>query len=49
LREFRQVERARKGLRVILWASAHPGIALAGASVLFWLIFRLMRKRVQRI
>lgn len=47
LREFRQVERARQGLRAVLWASAHPGVLLAGALALFWLISRLTRKKAQ--
>ncbi|MGC9394987.1 MAG: hypothetical protein ACP5J4_09030 [Anaerolineae bacterium] len=45
LREFRQVERARKALRAVLWASAHPGTVLVGAVVLFWLMSRLTRKK----
>jgi len=48
LREFRQVERLRKVLRAILWASAHPGAVLAGAFISFWLISRLTRKKLQR-
>ena len=34
LREFQQVERLRKVLRAILWASAHPGTVVAGVVVL---------------
>ncbi|HOU11841.1 MAG TPA: hypothetical protein PKZ84_01885 [Anaerolineae bacterium] len=48
LREFQQVERARKVLRGILWGSAHPGAVLAGAAALFWLISRLTRRRSSR-
>ena len=48
LREFRQVERLRKVLRAVLWASVHPGAVLAGALVFFWLSSRLMRKKPQR-
>jgi hypothetical protein len=48
LREFQQVERVRKALRAVLWASAHPGVVLAGAVVLFWLMSRLTRKKSQQ-
>ncbi|MBN2390490.1 MAG: hypothetical protein JXR84_07200 [Anaerolineae bacterium] len=46
--EFRQVERARRVLRAVLWASAHPGVVLVSAAALFWLISRLTRKTSQR-
>ena len=45
LHEFRQVERVRQVLRAVLWASAHPGVVLASAAILFWLISRLTRKK----
>jgi hypothetical protein len=48
LREFQQVERARKVLRAVLWASARPGVVLVGALIFFWLISRLTRKKPQR-
>jgi hypothetical protein len=47
LREFRQVERARTAMRAVLWASAHPGVVLAGAAALLWLVSRLGRKKAQ--
>jgi len=48
LREFRQVECVRRGLRAILWASANPGLVLAGAAVFFWLISRLARRKARQ-
>ncbi len=48
LREFRQVARARKVLRGVLWASAHPGVVLAGTVALFWLISRQTRRSSRR-
>jgi hypothetical protein len=34
----RQIERFRKGLRAILWASAHPLVVLAGLVGMVWLL-----------
>ncbi|MBN2391474.1 MAG: hypothetical protein JXR84_12170 [Anaerolineae bacterium] len=48
LREFQQVERLRKVLRAVLWASVHPGTVLAGMITLLWLIFRLTHRRSSR-
>lgn len=47
LREFRQVERARKVLRAVLWTSAHPGAALAGVVGVLWLLSRFLPRRRQ--
>jgi len=46
-REVRQVEGMRCALRAVLWASAHPGVVVAGAVALFWMISRLTRKKPQ--
>lgn len=45
LHEFRQVERVRRALRAVLWASAHPGVVLAGVLGVLWLLARLRRNR----
>jgi len=37
----RKIDRLRKGLRAILWTSAHPFIVLAGLISLIWLLSRL--------
>ena len=37
----RQIERFRKGLQAILWASDHPLVVLAGFVSLVWLLSRL--------
>ncbi len=37
----RQVERWRRALRMVLWASAHPCILLAGLLGVLWLLSRL--------
>jgi len=37
----RKIDRLRKGLRAILWTSAHPFIVLAGLLSLIWLLSRL--------
>ncbi len=44
LRECQQVERARKVLRAVLWASVHPGVVLAGVVGLLWFVSHLRRK-----
>ena len=43
LREFQQVERVRKVLRAVLWASVHPGAVLAGVVGVLWLVLRRRR------
>ncbi|HQE93066.1 MAG TPA: hypothetical protein PLH19_02745 [Anaerolineae bacterium] len=48
LREFRQVERARKALRAVLWASIHPGVVFAGVITFLWLVSRLTHRRPSR-
>ena len=47
-REFRLVERVRRGLRAVLWAGSHPAVILAGMMGLLWLISRLRRKPANR-
>jgi len=41
----RQVERVRKALRVVLWASAHPFVVLGGLIGALWLLSRLRSTR----
>lgn len=45
LRMARQVEGFRRGLRAVLWATAHPFPVLAGLLVLLWSLSRLRHIR----
>ncbi|MBN1875396.1 MAG: hypothetical protein JXA33_14295 [Anaerolineae bacterium] len=44
LAEFQQTEHFRRGLRAVLWASAHPGVVLAGVAGILWLASCLKRR-----